>query len=87
MSRHQTNETSTWGRKCSLFPKYMNSLPFRELMISPINYEYMTEFVSLQTVSGLMTGLFACISLTTCIGIILLSKALWYAKLYMVTCT
>ena len=47
-------------------------------------YTYITEFVSLRT---MFMGLFAWINLTACIGLILLSKAWWYAKLYMVTCT
>ena len=43
-----------WGRKCSLFPEHIISLPFGEFMISPIHYInlytlYITEFVSFRT--------------------------------------
>ena len=52
------NGCHMWDKKCSLFLKHIISCPFHSFNIK------ITEFVSLRTVYGLMTGLFAWISLT-----------------------
>ena len=72
VSRYLVNRDGChmWGRKCSLFPETHHFTPFGEFKVSPIHYIYyvICQSEDYMYVYGLMTGLFAWISLTALSG-------------------